>query len=465
MKNITCQNYTQTHIYIIFVAQYLIQGMLFNIFITLFFVLLNGFFVAAEFAIVKVRSSQLEIKAQEGNRFAILSKNIVSHLDSYLAATQLGITISSLALGWIGEPVVSKMIIGVIDLLGFSISASLAHSIALPLAFVIITVLHIVFGELAPKSLAIQRSEQTTMFIAYPLRAFYWIFRPFIWALNGIANMLLKMVGLHNASESESYSSDELKYLVDQVKENGNIEDTNYDIIKNAFDFSERTAKQVMVPRTQVLAIDVNDYDTNTLEAVIEDGFSRIPCYEDNIDNIIGIVHLKDILKKMREHDSIDIRAIIRPVSFVPETKRIGQLLKEFQMKHQQIAIVLNEYGGVEGIITMEDILEELVGEIQDEYDNEIPFVEQTSENIYSVIATASISDINDQLPHPIDKSKQYDTLAGYLIDKFGKIPNVHEKYEDEGYEFIVLKKNKTSIILVQLRDLEPKEKEEDNSK
>ena len=340
MKNITSQNYIQTHIYIIFVAQYLIQGMLFNIFITLFFVLLNGFFVAAEFAIVKVRSSQLEIKAQEGNRSAILSKNIVSHLDSYLAATQLGITISSLALGWIGEPVVSKMIIGVIDLLGFSISASLAHSIALPLAFVIITVLHIVFGELAPKSLAIQRSEQTTMFIAYPLRAFYWIFRPFIWALNGIANMLLKMVGLHNASESESYSSDELKYLVDQVKENGNIEDTNYDIIKNAFDFSERTAKQVMVPRTQVLAIDVNDYDTNTLEAVIEDGFSRIPCYEDNIDNIIGIVHLKDILKKMREHDSIDIRAIIRPVSFVPETKRIGQLLKEFQMKHQQIAIV-----------------------------------------------------------------------------------------------------------------------------
>ncbi|MDR1809494.1 MAG: hemolysin family protein [Prevotella sp.] len=429
--------------------------MLFNILITFFFVFLNGFFVAAEFAIVKVRSSQLEMKAQDGNRFAILSKSIITHLDSYLAATQLGVTIASLALGWIGEPVVSKMILGLVEWLGISISEPLAHSIALPVAFVIITILHIVFGELAPKSLAIQRSEQTTLFISYPLRAFYWVFRPFIWILNGIANLILKLIGLHTVSENETYSSDELKYLVDQVKESGNIEETNYDIIKNAFDFSERTAKQVMVPRTQVQAIDVNDYDGNTLETVIEDGFSRIPCYEDSIDNIIGVVHLKDILKKMREHGAVNIRAIIRPVSFVPETKRIGQLLKEFQVKHQQIAMVLNEYGGVEGIVTMEDILEELVGEIQDEYDNEIPFVEKTGESTYSVIATAAISDINDQLPHPIDKAKQYDTLAGYLIDKFGKIPSVHEKLEDEDYEFTVLKKNKTSIILVQLRDLE----------
>ena len=429
--------------------------MISNILITLLFVFFNGFFVAAEFAIVKVRSSQLELKAQDGNRFAILSKHIVSHLDAYLAATQLGITLSSLALGWIGEPVVSKMIISFMELVGVNVSPELAHGIALPIAFLIITILHIVFGELAPKSLAILRPEQTTLFISYPLQFFYLICRPFIWLLNGFANLILKMFGLHTASEAESYSSDELKYLVDQVRESGNIEDSNYDIIKNAFDFSERTARQVMVPRTQVLAIDANDYDAETLEAVIEDGFSRIPCYEDSIDNIIGIVHLKDILKKMRQHGEVDIRPIIRPVSFVPETKRIGQILKEFQIKHQQIAMVLNEYGGIEGIITMEDILEELVGEIQDEYDNEIPFVEKVSENVFSVIATAAISDINNQLPHSIDKAKQYDTLAGYLIDKFGRIPNTHDKLQAEGYEFSVLKKNKTSIVLVQLIDLE----------
>ncbi len=439
--------------------------MISNILITFLFVFFNGFFVAAEFAIVKVRSSQLELKAQEGNRFAILSKHIVSHLDGYLAATQLGITLSSLALGWIGEPVVSKMIINIMELLGVNISPELAHGIALPVAFLIITILHIVFGELAPKSLAILRPEQTTLFIAYPLQGFYLICRPFIWILNGFANTILKMFGLHTASEAESYSSDELKYLVDQVRESGNIEDSNYDIIKNAFDFSERTARQVMVPRTQVLAIDAHDYDAETLETVIEDGFSRIPCYEDSIDNIIGIVHLKDILKKMRQNGEVDIRPIIRPVSFVPETKRIGQILKEFQIKHQQIAMVLNEYGGIEGIITMEDILEELVGEIQDEYDNEIPFVEKVSDNVYSVIATAAISDINNQLPHSVDKAKQYDTLAGYLIDKFGRIPNTHDKLQAEGYEFSVLKKNKTSIVLVQLVDLEHATEESSSNK
>lgn len=436
--------------------------MIINILITLLFVFLNGFFVAAEFAIVKVRASQLELKAQEGNRLAILSKRIVSHLDAYLAATQLGITLSSLALGWVGEPFVSKMILDTISFfnvnfdLNLVLESSLVKSISLITAFLIITILHIVFGELAPKSLAILRPEQTTLFISYPLQTFYWICRPFIWLLNGLANLILKMFGLHAVSETESYSSDELKYLVDQISESGTDEDnTNYDIIKNAFDFSERTARQVMVPRTQVLAIDVNDYNEKSLEAVIEDGFSRIPCYEDNIDNIIGVVHLKDILKKLRQTENVDIRSIVRPVSFVPETKRIGQILKEFQIKHQQIAMVLNEYGGIEGLITMEDILEELVGEIQDEYDNEIPFVEETGNDTYSVIATAAITDINDHLPHPIDKAKQYDTLAGYLIDKFGRIPNTHDKLESEGYEYIVLKKNKTSIVLVQMKDLE----------
>ncbi|MDR2955545.1 MAG: hemolysin family protein [Prevotella sp.] len=441
-----------------------------SVLVTFLFVFLNGFFVAAEFAIVKVRSSQLELKAQAGSKTAILSKHIVSHLDAYLAATQFGITISSLALGWIGEPVVSKMVIGFFDFIGVSFEpfsilgiTITIQAISIGLAFAIITILHIVFGELAPKSLAIQRSEQTTLFIAYPLHAFHWICRPFIWILNGIANFVIKAVGLHAVSEQEVYSSDELRYLVDQAKESGRVDETEFDIIQNAFDFSERTARQVMVPRTQVVAIDVNDYDEKTLEFVIEEGYSRIPCYEDNIDSTIGIVHLKDILKKMRISGSVDIRSIVRPVSFTPETKRIGQLLKEFQVKHQQIAMVLNEYGGIEGVITMEDILEELVGEIQDEYDNEIPFVEQTDENTYSVIATAAISDINDELPHPIDKEKQYDTLAGYLIDKFGRIPNTHDKLEAENYLFTILKKNKTSIVVVQLKDLIEKEEAEEN--
>ncbi|WP_101689020.1 hemolysin family protein [Dysgonomonas massiliensis] len=447
-----------------------------SILITLFFVLLNGFFVAAEFAIVKVRGSQIELKAQEGNRTAVLAKHITHHLDAYLAATQFGITIASLALGMIGEPVVSKLVTAFFSLIGINFESFsifgfeiTIHAISIGLAFLIITILHIVFGELAPKSIAIQRSEQTTLFVSYPLQAFYWLCRPMIWLLNGVANFFIKAIGLHSISEEEStYSSDELKYLVDQATESGQTEaeGPDFKLIKNAFDFSERTAKQIMVPRTHVVAIDLNDYELKDIEHVIDEGFSRIPCYEDNIDNTVGIVHLKDLLEQMWRSDAelVDIRSVVRPVSFIPETKRIGVLLKEFQIKHQQIAMVLNEYGGVEGVITMEDILEELVGEIQDESDNEIPFVEKKDDNTYVVLATAAISDINDNLPHPIDREKQYDTLAGYLIDKFGRIPTAHDSLESEGYEYIVLKKMKTSIVLVQMRDLLVNQNEEDES-
>ena len=426
-----------------------------DILITLLLVSLNGFFVAAEFAIVKVRASQLEIQVQNGNRFAIVAKHIISRLDGYLAATQLGITLASLGLGWIGEPVVSKIIINLMALTGVTIDPDLAHSIALPTAFIIITVLHIVFGELAPKSIAIQRSQRTVLVIAMPLQFFFFIFRPFIWVLNGTANMILKTIGISTVQGQEMHSSDELKYLVKQGKESGEIEQANYDIIKNAFEFSERTAKQIMIPRTQVVSIDVNDFQESMLDMLIEENYSRIPGYADSLDNIVGVVYLKDILIKIRKNEPIKISSVMRSVVIVPETKRISQLLKEFQSKHQQIAVVINEYGGTQGIVTMEDILEELVGEIQDEYDNEIPFVEKKGEKTYSVLASASLDDINDFLPHPLTQNEEYETLAGYLILKLGRIPNLNEKISFDDYEFTILKKNKNSVILAQLIDLE----------
>ena len=250
--------------------------MIIDIFITFLLVFFNGFFVAAEFAIVKVRASQLEIKVKEGNRKAILSKHIVSHLDSYLAATQLGITLASLGLGWIGEPVVSKIIIKIMIFLGFSANPELAHNIALPLAFSVITILHIVFGELAPKSIAIQQSEKTTQIIAYPLQFFYLLFKPVIWILNGIANFILKIIGISPVHGADAHSSEELQYLVHQGQKSGEIDAAEYKIIKNAFYFSEQTAKQIMVPRTQVFAIDLNDFNDSMLEKVIDESYSRI---------------------------------------------------------------------------------------------------------------------------------------------------------------------------------------------
>lgn len=425
--------------------------MILDILITLLFVFLNGFFVAAEFALVKVRSSKLELKAQEGNPIAKISKHMVSHLNAYLAATQLGITLASLGLGWIGEPIVSKIILGVMNLTGITISNTLAHQIALPLAFAFITVLHIIFGEQMPKIISIQQSVRTTMAITIPLQFFYFLFKPFIWALNGLANLFLRLLGFSTDAETELHSSDEIKYLVQQNKESGSFETTDYDIIKKAFDFSDRTVIQVMVPRLQVSAIDINDFNKTVIEKIIDDGYSRIPCYADNMDNITGVVYLKDILMNLRKNEVLNLREIMRPMLTVPETKPLKQLLKLFQRKHQQIAAVVNEYGVTEGIITMEDILEELVGEIQDEYDNETPFVEKINDTTYTVVASASLDDINESLPHPIEKDEQYETLAGYIILKFGRIPNVNEKKTFGAYEFTVLKKLKNSILLVKM--------------
>ncbi|MDQ6477666.1 hemolysin family protein [Dyadobacter sp. LHD-138] len=428
--------------------------MLIQVIITLVLVLLNGFFVAAEFAIVKIRASQLEQKAQEGNKMAILSKQIVSNLDGYLAATQFGITLASLGLGWIGEPVVSKILISGVALIGITLDPVLAHQIALPTAFAIITVLHIVFGELAPKSIAIQRPEATTLFLSYPLHGFYVVFRPIVWVLNGIANFILKGIGITPTHGSEVHSSDELRYLVQQQKESGMIEAADYDLIKNAFNFSERIAKQVMIPRTKVVGVDINDFTEVDLEKVLEEGYSRIPVYEDSMDQIIGVLHLKDLLMKMRKGSEIVLSELVRPISMVPESKPIGAILRDFQLSRQQMAVIVNEYGGVEGIVTMEDILEELVGEIQDEYDNETPIVKNENGN-YLVLGSASLSDINEHLPTDIFKEGDYETLAGFLISKFNRIPSIGEKIRTRDYEFMVMKKQRSMILLVQITALE----------
>ena len=428
--------------------------MLINILITILLVFLNSFFVAAEFAMVKVRASQLELKVQSGNHFAIVAKRIISHLDGYLAATQLGITLASLGLGWIGEPVVAKIIKNMMTLAGIEITDELSNQIALPVAFILITMLHIIFGELAPKSIAIQRPQRIVLIIALPLQFFAFVFRPFIWLLNGTANLLLKTIGISNIQGKEVHSSEEIKYLVKQGKESGEIEQADYDIIKNAFEFSERTAKQIMIPRTQVVAIDINDFQEKMLESLIEENYSRIPCYADSLDNVVGVLYLKDILIRLRHNEPIKISSIMRSVLIVPETKRIAPLMKEFQLKHQQIAVVVDEYGGTQGIVTMEDILEELVGEIQDEYDNETPFVEKKGEKSYNVLASASLDDINELLPHPLTMNEDYETLAGYLSFKLGRIPNINEKISFDDYEFTILKKNKNSIIMAQLVDI-----------
>ncbi|MBC6606492.1 HlyC/CorC family transporter [Hymenobacter sp. BT188] len=431
-----------------------------NILLTILLVLANGFFVAAEFAIVKVRASQIDIRAQEGNRFAKVTQGILAHLDAYLSATQLGITLASLGLGWIGEGVVSQIIIAFMELVGIQADPELAHRIALPTSFAVITVLHIVFGELAPKSLAIQRPETVSLFVALPMQFFYFVFRPFIWVLNGLSNFFLKLIGVTPIHGSEVHTAEELRMLLDQSKQSGEIQDSEHELIENVFQFNDRMVKQIMVPRTKIAAIDINAPQDEVLETVYSEGYSRIPVYEGSIDNIVGILYVKDLLQLIRRNESVELAKIMRPAYFVPETKKINRLLRQFQRKHMHIAIVSDEFGGVSGIVTIEDIIEELVGEIQDEYDNEVPVVEKVSADEYRVNTSTAISDANEYLPYPLPEGDDYETVGGLLNMIYGNIPEVNDVAVVDNYEFRVLKRSRRAVELVQLRVITTAERE-----
>ncbi|MBP3943313.1 HlyC/CorC family transporter [Sphingobacteriaceae bacterium WQ 2009] len=423
----------------------------FDIFATFFLVLANGFFVAAEFAIVKVRSSQIEMQAKSGSKAAKIAKNITEHLDGYLAATQLGITLSSLALGWVGEAVMTEIVYNFFSVLQIDLAANVAKNLGHVLAFAIITVLHIVFGELAPKSIAIQRPIETTMKIAIPLQIFYVIFRPIIYVLNGFANLLLRAVGLHISEGELAHSSEELQYLLDKGKESGALDTAEHEMIKNVFDFNERIVKNIMVPRTKIIAAEQQCDAFDFINRITEEGYSRIPIYDESIDQIVGIVHTKDILPIVMKGKEVVLTSIMRKPYFIPETKKINDLLEEFQLKRIQLAIVLDEFGGTAGMVTLEDIMEELVGEIQDEYDEEIPVVERISDREYMVDAGASVHDVNEFLPLELPVSSDYDTVAGLVSNLFDKIPGVGEYKEIYGYTFTIIKKTQQNIEFVKL--------------
>ncbi|MBU6120772.1 hemolysin family protein [Hymenobacter siberiensis] len=423
-----------------------------KILFTVLLVLVNGFFVAAEFALVKVRLSQIDLRAQEGNRLAQLTKTMLHNLDAYLSATQLGITLASLGLGWIGESVVAEVLLAIIHKLGLVIAPETVHTIALFASFATITVLHIVIGEQAPKVLAIQKPEATTLVIAAPLRFFYIITFPAIWLLNVLSNGLLGMFGVKSTHGAEIHTAEELRLLIDQGKESGEIQDSEHELIENVFQFNDRMVKQIMVPRTKLSALEVNAPEETILDLVFSEGFSRMPVFEGNIDNIVGVLNVKDLLPIIRRGEAVDLARIMRPPYFVPETKKINRLLRQFQRKHIVMAIVSDEFGGVSGIVTIEDIMEELVGEIQDEYDNEVPVVEKVAEDEYRVNPATPISDANEYLPFPLPEGEDYETVGGLLNVIYGSIPEVGDVAVLDPYEFRVLQRSRRAVELVQLR-------------
>lgn len=433
---------------------------------TIFLILLNGFFVAAEFAIVKVRSTQLDNPENDvSQRRLLAAKKVTGNLDNYLAATQLGITIASLALGWVGEEVMTKGILKLFHLLHISTSESTAHQWAVPLAFIAITILHIVFGELAPKSIAIRKATETTFWIAIPLRGFYYVTRPFIWVLNSITNVILKIIGIDPVKEQDIHTEEEIKLIISESGNSGAIEDSERELINNVFDFDSLRVKEILVHRKDIAALDIAKPFGELIQTIISEGYSRYPVYKESLNDILGILFIKDIIPLLEAHKEINVKQILRPVFYIPDSMKIKDLLKSFQKDHLQMAVVTDEYGDIAGIVTMEDILEELVGDIQDEHDAEQPIVEAQVDGSYLVLAHETIDDLNEFLPLPLPTDDHYSTLSGLITYKHGSVPVEGETLQMGGYDMMILKMYRSSVerVRLQVSDVEDDNEEEDD--
>lgn len=430
------------------------ESILFELIAVILLIFANAFFVAAEFAIVKVRSSQITPLAEKNNRSAKTVVKLLANLDAYLSASQVGITMTSLGLGWVGEPVTAKLLEPVFTFFGLE-NAKTIHTLSVIIGFVFLTFLHISLGEQAPKMLAIKNPKSTSLVIAIPLNLFYISFKPVVWLLNHAANFILRLLGIQQVTESERINSEEeLRMLIAEGRKSGAIDQTEHQLIEKIFEFNDKQASEIMVPRNHMIAININDSRDKIFQIVTEEGFSRIPVYKDTIDNIVGIIYSKDLISAAEHKELITLNDIIRPAFFVSSTKQIGNLLKEMQRNKVHMAIVVDEYGGVEGLVTIEDIVEEIVGEIQDEYDVEAQDVVAEKSGVYLVNPIISIEDFNKKFGTAIPEDPDYQTLNGFLQKVTGHIPEVYERIDYKGMSFVITKKTGNRILQVRVQKL-----------
>ncbi|MBS1514338.1 MAG: HlyC/CorC family transporter [Bacteroidetes bacterium] len=430
------------------------QAGFFDIFLIVLLIIVNALFVAAEFALVRVRSTELDAIIHKGNKQARLSKKIIEDINSYISATQLGITIVNLTLGWIGEDVFTKLLYPVF--LFFGIHDPLSHTLAVFLGLLIITFFAVTIGEIAPKTIAIKFPLKITLWFSLPLQIFYRIFKPFIWLLNKSADLSLGIFGIKAASKDEmAHSEEEIRQIIKEGRSTGVIDSTEHQLIEKIFDFNDKTVDEIMVPRNSMFAIDINESRDKIIHKVIEEGFSRIPVYNDTIDNIIGIIYSKDIISAAEHKDIIVLQDILRPAYFVPETKHIGELLKEMQRKHIHLVIVVNEHGGIEGLATLEDIIEEIVGEIEDEYDIENKAIQVGKKGVYLVNPNINIEEFNKKFNADIPENEdEYQTLSGFLQSVTGHIPEIYERIDYKGLSMTVTKKAGNKLLQIKIQKL-----------
>lgn len=385
---------------------------------------LNGFFVAAEFALVKVRDTQLAPLAAQGHRRARMARHLLSHLDAYLSAAQLGITLASLALGWIGEPIFADLLKPVFDALEVS-SEQLRHTISILVGFTVITFLHIVAGEMAPKSLAIRKPVETSLWVAYPFHWFYIAMKPFIHALNYSAMWLLQLVGIEAAHEhAGAHSEDELRLMFDANQQQAGGTKLGREIVHNALDLRRRVVREVMRPRTDITALDTRASIAACLEVAEKTRYSRFPlCVDGDVDRIVGVLHIKDLYAmRLKVRSGAELTAGARKVIYVPPTARLERLLQRFLERKLHMAVVVDEYGGTLGLVTLENIIEELVGQIQDEFDQEQPLLRQAAEGVWEVDGALPLHELEELVGEPLAEEELTST-SGFVTHRLGGFP------------------------------------------
>ncbi len=425
---------------------------LFGLLSLLLLVLLNGFFVAAEFALVSVRRTRIEQLANEGNTLARLTHRAIQDLDLYIAATQLGITMASLGIGFIAEPAIEHL--AGPTLLAWGIAEGAVKTISFAIAFGLSTALHIVFGELAPKSLALQRAEQVSMAIAIPLIGFTTLFRPVIWLLNVTGNGVVRLFGLkpvpgHHAVHSE----EEIRMIVSASRQEGVLEEQEKELLNNVFDLSDTPVRGIMTPRVDMFALDENSTLRRFMALNEEHSYSRVPIFHESVDKIVGIAFIGDVLKHLDRLDEVTLAEVARPAVFAPENMKVIDLFQLFQKKKTHMAIVVDEFGGTAGVVTLEDALEEVVGEIYDESDDveEEKQVRQTADGAYVFDAMINVSEVEKTLGIDLDDEIQgnYETLSGFLFHKLEYIPQIGEEVEAEGWTFHVAEADERRVIKI----------------
>lgn len=419
---------------------------IFNIIIVFALVFANGFFVASEFALVGVRRSRIVTLAESGDRRAKRLLGLIDNLNAYISATQLGITLASLALGWLGEPAVAHLLEG--PLRG-RVSDTVLHTISFTIAFSIITFLHIVLGELAPKTIALERAEKTALMIALPMQIFYKVFQWPIRLLDWAGTRTVRLLGLHPSADHASiYTEEEIRHLIEASRKSGHLEEEEQRLINRVFDFTDAEVREAMVPRTAVDALPM----TATLEEVKHAfrtlGYSRMPVYREQLDNITGVVYRRDLEPYLEQPGRVEfsLESLLHPPIFIPAGTRLGAVLRQMQASRTHLAFVTDEYGGLEGIVTLEDLLEEIVGEINDEYDEEVRSQIIKEGDVYLLDGMLAVRDANRRLNLSLPEDESYTTVAGFMLAQAGRLLRAGEAVEYNDARFVVERVEKRRI-------------------